>query len=663
MSAQKFPLAVHFIWHPDEKEIPEQILEYLQNILFKKKTNEFSGCNEIPFFFYSSLSNSEIPNDLELVWAEKNIVFIFSGIKLVISDKWNIFLNSIKRTESVDVIPISIDSKGLKLPGHLAEINAIRLEDFSDNKIEYGTMCICHAIQRFMTQDRSSLKIFLSHCKVDSFAVSLVQILQTFIKTKTGISAFFDATEIRQGFVFEHEINGNLDNSSILALCTDSYSSRYWCQHEIQYAKRKQKPILLVDAIKNNTDRFLPTLGNLPCVRLNPECTPQNDDILKLLTTILVETVRCNYAKILFEFYSNHDWIKKDSVTFLLRPPETSDLPCLDEHKKEICYPEPHVYSGEIDWLKKIGLKSIPFYGEIAINPELKVGISISDFNRDDNYKKNHIPERILDCFAHNLARQLVQKNIQIIYGGDFRKNGFTEAILDEIKILASDESQSQYKEYKLLDYLAWPIYNKMDGNEEWYADNKAHLTRENIPPEDVPQEKENSFVAPNTVENKLLWSINLTKMRSDSIAYSDARICAGGRLFGYKGKMPGVLEEILIAIQSKKPVYLIGAFGGVVGKVCQTILSGKIAEELTEDWQCKNNDGYADLQDLAKDKGINADYVKIESDLKGFEIDDMAKKSGLTKDEYQQLMQTPSIDEAIRLILLGLSKIGGGNV
>ena len=38
--------------------------------------------------------------------------------------------------------------------------------------------------------------------------------------------------------------------------------------------------------------------------------------------------------------------------------------------------------------------------------------------------------------------------------------------------------------------------------------------------------------------------------------------VCAGGRHFGYKGKMPGVLEEIVIAIKMKKPLFLLGGFG-----------------------------------------------------------------------------------------------------
>lgn len=659
MSTKKFPIAAHFIWHPDERDVPEEIVERLQKVLFKNKTSDFSGCNEMPFFLYSTTSDSEIPNSLELKWAERNVIFIFSGIKLVISETWCSYLRDIQPSENVMVVPISLDSKGLNLPNHLSSINAIRLGDFSSNKIEYSLVCICHAIQRFLTTNKSALKIFISHCKADEYGVVLTNILQTFIKARTGLKAFFDVTEIQQGYNFENEINNNLDTSSLLVLCTDSYSSRYWCQHEVLYAKEKLKPILLVDAVRKSVDRLYPALGNVPCIRVDPYSLLPDEEKFEILTAILVETVRCNYVKALFSLYSDLNWIPKDEVVLSLRPPEAYFLSSIPKNKLKIWYPEPQVFDKEIKWLEKYGIKKIPFYGELEFSNDLKVGISISNVDKFDDYKKNHLHSRALDCFAHNMARQLVLNGIQLFYGGDFRKEGFTDAILDEIKILALDEEKKIFQNYKLKNYLAWPLYNKKSDCEEWYAENVAHLELVKVEPVGVASAQKNQFVDPNNAENKYLWSINLTAMRKKSISLSNARICAGGRLVGYKGKMPGVLEEIIIAERLEKPLFLVGAFGGVVGKVCETIFSGSISEELTEKWQTVNNDGYEELQNRAKQGGCEADYASIKSVLENLKVEILAKRCGLSEDEYRQLMQTPSVDEAIRLILLGLSHVG----
>lgn len=657
MSSVKFPIAVHFVWHPDEKEMPEKILGQLQDILFKKKTSEFSGCNEIPFFFYSSASDTDVPNNLELQWAKKNVVFVFSGVKLVISETWRPFLECIHNSENALVVVVSIDSYGLNLPPNLNEINGIRLTDFPDYNVDYGIMCICHAIQRILTKDKTPLKIFLSHCKSDGFGVALTQVLQTFIKTKTGIKAFFDATEIQQGYKFQNEIDGQLDTSSILAICTDNYPSRYWCQYEILHAKEKQKPILLLDLVKKSIDRFFPALGNIPCIRLDPDQVPSEKVIFEILTAILVETIRCNYIKSLFNFYSESGWISEHDIALFLRPPEIYSFYSILGGKKKICYSEPQVFGNELCWLDNVGVKKIPFYGELEFPENLKVGISISDFEKKDFYKGNHIPSRTLDCFAHNIARQLVLNGVQLIYGGDFRKNGFTDTILDEIKILAQDDNNGKYKNYKLMNYLAWPLYNKMGEYEQWYADNIKHLERKGVEPIGVPELKKEKFIAPDTVENKLIWSMNLTKMREDSVANSNARICAGGKFLGYKGKMPGVLEEIIIALKQEKPLFLIGAFGGVVGEVCKTIESNSLSDFLTENWQNANNPGYIELQTYAKERGNYADYAEIKTMLENMSVKTLAERVKLSEDQYRQLMQTPSVDEAIHLVLLGLSK------
>ena len=42
------------------------------------------------------------------------------------------------------------------------------------------------------------------------------------------------------------------------------------------------------------------------------------------------------------------------------------------------------------------------------------------------------------------------------------------------------------------------------------------------------------------------------------------ARIVLGGRVAGYKGRMPGIAEEALLSLQAQQPVFLLGGFGGL---------------------------------------------------------------------------------------------------
>ena len=663
--SMKFPISVHFVWHPSEKELPLEIMDGVQNVLFKKNTSDFSGCNEIPFFLYSSSEISELPTSLELQWSEKNIVFFFSGSKLVVDDKWLDYLQENVgdcRIGCNNVIPIFLDDTGINLPSELSCKNGIRLCDFEKDKIDYGILSICQEIQRRLKENGDSLKIFLSHCKRDGNGLTLVKELNSFISQNLSLKTFFDVTEIRPGYDFVQEIDDNLGKSSLMVIHTDDYSSSYWCQHEINHAKEIQAPIIVVDTLENYTDRYLTTLANVPSVRLELEKKRTNHDLFSLLISVLVETIRCNYIKLFVAFCQEQGWIPSKGVKYLIRPPEINsvvDLLDLDDSLKKVCYPEPRVFIEEEKWVEIIGIKIISMVGDFSIK-KLNIGISISDCEKENqcSFRTNHIPYRGLGCFSRNLARQLVLKGTQLIYGGDFRDKGFTNAILKEIEILAKDGSNPIYSDYKLINYLAWPLFNDHCAD-DWYAKNAKHLQIEHVSSEDVGENDTRTREDIVSVEDKYLYSKSLSMMRRKSISQSNVRICAGGKISGYSGKMPGVLEEILIAIETDKPLFVIGCFGGITQKVCDILLKiDRNPIELTSNWQEKKNEGYAELQEYARKYGDDADYKKIVETLNSVDISNFAHKVGLSIDDYKRMMVSPFIDEIIHLVLKGLSKI-----
>jgi hypothetical protein len=121
---------------------------------------------------------------------------------------------------------------------------------------------------------------------------------------------------------------------------------------------------------------------------------------------------------------------------------------------------------------------------------------------------------------------------------------------------------------------------------------------------------------------------------------------------------MPGVLEEIVRASDLQKPVFLLGAFGGVVGSVCNLLLDEGDQEPLTDEWQFSHNTGYSDMQRFAKANGQDCKYSLVVERLKQLNISELASRCGLTLDEYVRIMRSPFIDECIYLILKGLKAL-----
>ena len=137
-------------------------------------------------------------------------------------------------------------------------------------------------------------------------------------------------------------------------------------------------------------------------------------------------------------------------------------------------------------------------------------------------------------------------------------------------------------------------------------------------------------------------------------IAECDFRISAGGRLTGYKGWMPGVLEEIVVSVEMGKPIFLIGGFGGVTRSVCRLIKEKAVPEELSFEWQTKHNPTLSNMLCFGAPRGF--DYKqKYQQSLEILMNADL--RNGLCADENARLFESPFADEVIHLILKGIRK------
>lgn len=115
-------------------------------------------------------------------------------------------------------------------------------------------------------------QVFLSHSKHDSdkrgevIARSLKSALDDM-----GTDAFFDATDLPSGVPWEMALDDAASGYALVAILTDSYSSRTWCRKEVLAAKRAGMPILIANCIEDFEERSFPYAGNVPVVRIGPD--------------------------------------------------------------------------------------------------------------------------------------------------------------------------------------------------------------------------------------------------------------------------------------------------------------------------------------------------------------------------------------------------------
>ena len=535
------PLSIALIWNEEDNEKVEKYINYTTKMLTCDRNKPFSRTINLPIFYYSNFSENKVPLLPELK-SEKILMYIFMGLNSVCSDKWKDYIESLYDVENAVIVPIALDKYAYNVSDKVQNYNFIREYELIDYKEQQLFISMAHEIYRHGFFEKkecistaNALKIFLSHAKEGKNGLNVARQLKALIDDST-MKRFFDSNDIAPGYRFDNEIINNIKESSVVIINSDIYSSRYWCQREVQVAKEFERPIIEVDLIDKEMDRKFPFASNVPVVRVNIiDGKATINDLYRILENIMVETIRFNYVEKKLELLKSK---MPGRVKKMCRPPEMIDIPKLigkEESIKlkydKIIYPDPPIYSEEIDFFKKLGLEIYtPIECEKGKLFNKKIGISISDPEtielKNSGQDTSHL-FRLSQC----VANYVLGRGATLIYGGDLRKNGYTEQLLQVAQIL---KDRLRMPNIYLKNYLAWPIYlSDTSEIKKWKAQHCGLLKMNEIPMDEmvsdlVPTDKK--FLNPDTVDNCYVWSKSLSKMRNEMIRDCDARICAGGK-------------------------------------------------------------------------------------------------------------------------------------
>lgn len=110
-----------------------------------------------------------------------------------------------------------------------------------------------------LANGHSRLKVFLSHTKrAAPNETELLTQLITRVRNAidgTRLAEYFDASDLQPGSDWIRELDANTRTSALLAVRTDLYSSREWCQREVATAKLAGMPVVILDALTDGEER------------------------------------------------------------------------------------------------------------------------------------------------------------------------------------------------------------------------------------------------------------------------------------------------------------------------------------------------------------------------------------------------------------------------
>jgi hypothetical protein len=128
---------------------------------------------------------------------------------------------------------------------------------------------LSQALAQFVAGDAGDqLTAFISHTKRSSTAESadvsaLIDLVKSVIAT-THMKDFFDARDLQPGTDWADALKQHAGKGALLALRTDLYPSREWCQREVLVAKRNGMPVVILDGLGYAEERGSFLMDHVP---------------------------------------------------------------------------------------------------------------------------------------------------------------------------------------------------------------------------------------------------------------------------------------------------------------------------------------------------------------------------------------------------------------
>jgi hypothetical protein len=366
-------LVVYVAWHPEFADGPA-IARALQGHYRRELYDNVAGGVGIDVQYrFAPGPDSDLPIAVNLAEAET------SAVVLLIDERWSADLAWVawvreltELTEaaglSARAFPVAIDRAATRLG--MAE-QAVRWDRWDgvvqEERVRRLISCLTYQFCRMLRHYLELLKhpgeeedalekylrkvqIFLSHSKHDADGERLARLIreQLFRGEGDSLSTFFDVHDIPAGMRFDQVLRQRIKVSAVVAIHTDSYSSREWCRREIIEAKRWSVPLVVIDCINDLDERSFPYMGNVPVVRMDPVAANRIDYVVgRLLDEVLKDFLwRCRV-----ELAAS---AAGDGVKFLPRPPELISLAGLGTRDATLVYPDPPIGVEESDLFEQV---------------------------------------------------------------------------------------------------------------------------------------------------------------------------------------------------------------------------------------------------------------------------------------------------------------------
>jgi hypothetical protein len=257
------------------------------------------------------------------------------------------------------------------------------------------------------------------------------------------------------------------------------------------------------------------------------------------------------------------------------------------------------------------------------------VGISVSETEEMDRLGFDRAE---MNRCVIRLSESLFAAGARLAFGHDWRPGGVMEAVaalaVRYFNVRRGAHGQPAEREAPIINRVAPPDIPYLSQQQMLSNDESASAAP---PPNPMVRLLEGIVDARQTpAPAGTQRATALSLMREELAELCDIRVCLGGKLSGFGGTMPGILEEALGSLRKQRPVFASGIFGGASRIIVHAMSNGRV-----------------EFPTPVRGEGL----IDVARELRARSGD---VRRGLEAPEEDLLWRSTSIEQSVELILRG---------
>lgn len=311
-------LEIYVVWHPSDTEgqpIARALLEHFRGTTF---SGLIGGAVEVYIRSESATGRVGVPRPLPcthpmpygVASPATTAVVLVAGTNLgkdVETDgPWRQYIQALVNASSADpttvgLFPVMTGAhlEGSVLADQVAGILAVAHGMHGTPDFE-PTLCreVAQGIAQMGGSSADKVKVFVSHTKrlsntEQEEVTSLVGLVRDVIAS-SRLGEFFDAHDLQPNEDWTEALVAAASTGALLAVRTDLYSSRPWCQREVLTAKQHGVPVVILDALTTGEERGSFVMDHVPRSpgRLDLDATWRRTDVVSALGRLVDECLK-----------------------------------------------------------------------------------------------------------------------------------------------------------------------------------------------------------------------------------------------------------------------------------------------------------------------------------------------------------------------------------